>query len=181
MTLNKEEVRKFFKLWFEILTFTNHKYELFPKVDVITQNLEMNIYVTLRDKLWEDEKLLDEYLLQAGVFHTPDEIEIIQSWKRRLKGDYYLIKHLKRYSVFMNAKDDKRLYGVIGISDPIKKTLADKSLPIALKAVFLPFAGKIIYDGVFSVYPVTIGPGIKASFHEEYMQIKKESGIITTL
>ena len=50
-----------------------------------------------------------------------------------------------------------------------------------VEAVLLPFNGKIIYDSIFSRYPVTFGAGIKRRFNDSYQEAKSRFGIITSL
>ncbi len=49
------------------------------------------------------------------------------------------------------------------------------------KMVLLPFEVKIIYDSLIYTYNITYGSGIRKRFNEEYRELKKSVGVITTL
>lgn len=50
-----------------------------------------------------------------------------------------------------------------------------------VKAVLLPFKGKIIYEGVFQSYSLIFGPEYRKSFNQAYQTAKFNSGIIESL
>ncbi|MDR2713308.1 MAG: DUF6398 domain-containing protein [Clostridiales bacterium] len=77
----------------------------------------------------------------------------------------------------MPYDDTKKLYGVCGISDPIKETLPD-NIPFIVETVLLPFRGKIIYDGLFFTFNVSFGKNIRESVRVSYNEAKEKTGII---
>ena len=54
------------------------------------------------------------------------------------------------------------------------------TLPLLIKAVLLPWKGQIIWDGLFTIYNISFGSGIRGSIRESYRQAKA-AGIITSL
>ena len=50
-----------------------------------------------------------------------------------------------------------------------------------VKAVLLPFKGRIVYDGICETYSINFGPGIRTSFQTEYMAAKRKGQIIASL
>jgi hypothetical protein len=54
-------------------------------------------------------------------------------------------------------------------------------LPLYVKTVLLPFQGKIVCDGLFEIYNLYFGGGIKRSLKETYMRAKQNHRIIDTL
>lgn len=54
-------------------------------------------------------------------------------------------------------------------------------LPLMVETVLLPFEGRIIYDSLIMPYSVNFGGGAKKGFQEEYRELKRQSGIITSL
>ncbi|MCL2772213.1 MAG: hypothetical protein FWD71_02590 [Oscillospiraceae bacterium] len=80
----------------------------------------------------------------------------------------------------MTFDEPAKLYGVCGISNPIKAT-APYEVPYIVDTVLLPFKDKIIYDGFIGVYPVSFGKGIRDSMKEMYEKAKEMVGIIENM
>ena len=77
-------------------------------------------------------------------------------------------------------KQPNMLYGVCGISDPIKVTFP-QTLPFLVDMVLLPFMGKVIYDGIASGYNIAFGPGLRRNIKEWFAESQKMYGIFETL
>ncbi len=165
------------------LEFTNRRHQIIPGLTEMVNATMLNPeeVLQIRNKLWEDETLLKEYLQQHGKDMTIREFELINSWKNKLVGKFILLKHLKKYSVFMQEDMGGKLYEVLGISNPIEDIFPPTKLPIYVDAVLMPFEGKIIYDSLLMPYRIQFGSGIKKRFNENYRKIKEKGGIITML
>ena len=181
MMLQTKEIKIFFKIWLELLAFVNDRYDLIknfghPKTAV---GLNLENVGKIKTKLWEDVGIIDEYIDSAWDLPR-EEIHILKGWKNKIKGDFFIVRHLKKYSVFMNDGED-RLYGVLGISCPISDMISSNVLPVMVKAVLLPFKNQIIYDGLLSIYNIQIGPNIRKNMGKTYTEIKGKKGIINNL
>jgi hypothetical protein len=181
MTLLPEERKTFFKNWLGLLAFVNDKYNLVedfnhPKSPV---GINLDSVMKIKTKLWKNVKIIDEYI--DSVRDLPqNDIQILRGWKKKIKGSFIIVRHLKKHSVFMNDKNNL-LYGVIGISCPIYEIIPTDMLPTYVDTVLLPFGDKIIYDSLFSAHNVQFGPNMRRDFNERYMEIKKGKGIIGSL
>jgi len=177
--LSSEDRRLFFEVWLGLLAFVNDKHGLVKGFGHPRKSKEADVHdvVLLRDKLWEDAGIIDEYM-ESGL--APREhIEILNAWKtRRIAGDFLFVRQLKKYAVLMNTDGD-RLYGVLGISDPLSELVA--FLPVMLSTVLLPFRGAVIYDSIIYSERVSFGHNMREDINDEYQRIKAERGIITTL
>jgi hypothetical protein len=103
-----------------------------------------------RDALYEHRELIGQFVTEnpAGLSH--DELEIIASWRHALVGRFYILRHLKTYTIFLSAGDKPyKAYGVLGLADPIEEVVGPY-LPILANAVLLPFKGQITYDGLLA-------------------------------
>jgi hypothetical protein len=69
------------------------------------------------------------------------------------------------------------LYGVLGLTDGLDEIIDPDFLPVAVKAVLLPFKGQIIYDGLFNTYSVSFGSGIRGDLNQTYQRVKQTEGI----
>jgi hypothetical protein len=107
------------------------------------------------------------------------ELEIVRKWKSFVKGSFYILRHLKKYSIFMGNND--HVYAVVGLLSPLEDVIPSYALPLMVEAILLPFKGLIIYDGMFNTYNITIGGGIRANLNHAYMVAKQKERIISTL
>jgi hypothetical protein len=183
MYLGEKDAMMFYKSWLGLLEFTNQRYKIYPGLTemVNAEILNPQEVLQIRNKLWEDDTILEEYLQQYGKSLTMAEFELIKGWKNKVLGRFILLKHLKKYSVFMKEGMGGKLFGVLGLHNSIEDMFPPARLPIYVDAVLMPFEGKIIYDSLLSPYNIRFGSGIKKRFNEDYRNIKERSGIITTL
>ena len=72
-----------------------------------------------------------------------------------------------------------RAYGVLGLTDDFVDILP-QPLPALVRAVLLPWKGRIVCDGLIGTFNVVFGPGIRARLRDTYRYAKAE-GIITSL
>ena len=73
-----------------------------------------------------------------------------------MAGEFYVLRFLKKYTVFLTAKEPTVAYGVVALSEPFEEVI-DQPLPFLCKTVLLPFQGRIVYDGLLSGYNLIIG------------------------
>lgn len=143
--LSGKEKDTFFKLRYDLLLVTNRKLNIindvktvsdlkestWDKLKLIRDNLVNNTTNDIYDTLLQEKK--DEY--------SEIECNIIKEWKEKVPQKYFIVKHQKNYSVFLEAKVEPRLYGVIGISEPISEVTAriTLKLPVYERALLLPW------------------------------------------
>ena len=187
MFLNDDERTIFFKLYFGLLVWVNNKHKI---VDGFTkekypESVDSKAAYSIREKMFQRPEWIDEYLSCVGTGElTEPEREIILSWRKHfIMGQFIVMRHLARYSVFMAGEhtDTAKLYGIAGISHPFSDFYERPALPVIVNAVILPFQDKIIYDGLFSAYNIIIGPGMRRNLNDSYRASKEKYGIIERL
>jgi hypothetical protein len=182
MTLLPEETKTFFRNWLELIAFVNDKHKLVKNFGHPKSPFGINLESInkIDTVLWKNVGIIDEYI--NSVRDLPkDDIQLLKEWKnKKVEGPFIILRHMKNYSVFLDGNNDL-LYGVIGISSPISEMIPDYMLPVAVKTTLIPFGDRIIYDSVFSVSNVQIGPIMRMDYKGRYIEIKKKKGIITTL
>ena len=179
--LKSRDRETFFRNWLGLLAFVNDKYNLVKKFGhpQTPVGLKPESIDKLKTKLWENVAIIDEYI--DSVWDLPkDDIQILKGWKNKVEGSFTILKHLKKYSVFLDDKNDL-LYGVIGITSPISESIPAEILPTMVKTVLLPFGDRIIYDSLFQVYNVQFGSNMRREYKELYSEIKQKKGIKSTL
>jgi hypothetical protein len=184
MILAQEDAALFFKLMWAVQFYVNSRLKLVPQVASVEvyQQLSQEDKLKVRTALYQHIDLLDSFIAENPANLTPAELEIVHGWKQFIAEDFYILKFLKRHTIFLTAKSKSpRVYGVLGLYDAMGDILYGVPLPIMIKTVLLPFKGRIIYDGLFHSYPVLFGPGIRGSLNETYQRAKQNGKIIESL
>jgi hypothetical protein len=182
MQLSPEETVLFYKLRHSVLAYANQRLEVVPDFDD-PDNAGLLVAaekVQIRDALHENLSLLEDFLTDNPYGLSADELAIVASWRHRVAGNFLIVRYLKKYTVFLGTKPE-RLYGVLGLVDPIEAIFAGRRLPIYVKGVLLPFQGQITYDGLLSTYSILFGGGMRSSMKETYNRLKRKEGIIEQL
>jgi hypothetical protein len=175
-----QEIDLFFNIWLGLLAYVNDKHGIskgfgHPQKP---EGLNQKTVAKLEDKLWEHTGVIDEYI--DSVWDMPNEhIQILRGWKKGIAGTFLVLKHLKKYSVFLDD-ENRVLYGVKGINNPISDVL-NRPTPIMTKTMLLPFGEQIIYDSLLYTQNISFGSNIRRELNEMYSEIKQEKGIITCL
>lgn len=164
--LSDQEKELFFKLRYDLLLAANKKLHIVEDIKTVVDLRECSWdeLRLIRDSLvnTKNEAIYDELLQEKKDDYSEIECKIIQDWKKKVPEKYFIVKHLKNYSVFLEEKAEPRLYGVIGISEPLSEvtTRIALKLPVYTKTLLLPFKNKIIYDGVLEPYKIFFGPDV---------------------
>jgi hypothetical protein len=182
MILPEEDAKQFYKLYNSLLFKLNEKFEIFKDLkspsDLLSSDL--NDLMKLKEKLYASPELIDSFVKENPMNLSPDELEIVSSWKDFVKARFYVVRHLKDYTVFLDPQATPKAYGVIGIAFPLEEILGSY-LPRMVEATLLPFRDKIVYDGTIMPFNLFFGSGIRRSINDSYMQAKASFGIITSL
>lgn len=187
MNLTQSEISLFYKLWYDLVWGINEKHKVIPhfKKPVYGARIAVSMeeFMKIRNAMWENPEWIDKFLSDNdnGEF-TEQERGVIADWRKHfVRGKFLIMKHLAKYSVLMTFGDTPALlYGVCGISDPIKDAIP-YPVPFPAELVLLPFKEKIIYDSLATTYNVTFGSGMRASAKEWYDEAKNKYGIIEVL
>ncbi len=143
-------------------------------------SVEPSAFIGLRDALWADDSLREAFIAENPAKLAQADLDLVASWKYRVAGQFFVIRHLKKYTVFLSGDGPARAYAVLGLVSSIEEIIGPY-LPIYVKAVLLPFEGKIIYDSLLSPYNVTFGGGYRSDLNNSYRRVQEHEGIITTL
>ncbi len=182
MHLSIDETQRFYTIWFPLLHYVNQQQKLIP--DFPAQYGDASVdpqdAITLREALWADDALREGFIAENPANLSADDLALVDSWKHRVAGNFYIFRYLKKHTVFLSSESPTRAFGVLGLVSPIEEIIGPY-LPILIKTVLLPFEDRIIYDSLFSSYPIHFGGGYRRSLKEGYNRIQEREGIITTL
>jgi hypothetical protein len=182
MRLAPWQTRRFYHIWFALLRFVNDQRHLVPAFASLRdeQALSPADELQLRDALWADETLLEDFLVTNPADLASRDLDVVASWRSRLAGNFFVVRSFKRYTVFLSEHTPQHAYGVVGLLRTIEEA-ARLPLPFYTRAVLLPFEGQITYDGLLHSSAVSFGPRIRRVLADVYRHAKEREGIITSL
>lgn len=180
--LPEEDERRFFRIWWPLLSFVNEKRRLvagWPK-EPEPAGVDCASADKLRDALWQDDALREAFITANPARLSERELDIVESWRHRVAKSFLIVRHRKGHSVFLDEGPPPCAYEVTGLHDPIGKIIG-LQLPVAAEAVLLPFEGRIVYDGLMKRYSVSFGPGIRRQIAAAYRAAREAGGVVTRL
>ncbi|MBI4671908.1 MAG: hypothetical protein HY741_09620 [Chloroflexi bacterium] len=182
MNLQSHETERFYRIWWALLSYVNAQQHLVPDLppQPAPGSLNPNDAMKLRNALWAEDSLRERFIAEDPAALPPTDLELVATWKYRVAAKFFVVKHLKKYSVFLDDRDPPRAYGVLGLVSPIENVIGPY-LPILVEAVLLPFEDKIIYDSLLTPYRISFGPGIRGNLNTQYRDAQERAGIITSL
>jgi hypothetical protein len=183
MRLDPDDCRLFYRLHKALMLFVNRRLQLVqppaaPAGEIIAFPPEDRL--KLRDALLKHMDLIDAFADENPFQHSEEELRIVRSWKDLVAGDFYVLRFLKKYTVFLTAKEPTAAYGVVALSEPFEEVI-DQPLPFFCKTVLLPFQGRIVYDGLLWGYHLIIGSNMTRELNDAYNGAKKRYGVVTSL
>jgi len=182
MYLSESKVERFYSVWFSLLHFVNQHRNVVPSFPKKWRdaNVPPEVAVPVRDALWENDELLEAFIAENPAQLSQDDLALVESWKHHVAGNFFIFRHLKKYTIFVDENSPANAYGVHGITGPLEEIIGPY-LPIYVKAVLLPFEDRIIYDSLLSSYPIHFGGGIKRSLNETYRRAQERGNLIISL
>ncbi|MGC1378983.1 MAG: hypothetical protein WA821_22330 [Anaerolineales bacterium] len=181
MILTPEDAKLFFELAWKLQYYVNQQHSAYKSIKSRDEyaRLPAEKKLETRDALWDHPELINAYVSKNPDALPPEQLEIIRRWKSSLRGTFYILRHLKKGSIFIG--DGDQVYSVVGLQDELKDMLPPYGLPIMTKAILLPFKGQIIYDGLLESYNIHFGGGIRSRLNHTYTVAKEKERIITSL
>jgi hypothetical protein len=182
MHLTEQEVERFYGIWFPLLHYVNQKLKLVPEFPEKwrTGVASPEVAVKLRNALWQNDRVREAFIDENPAQLTKDDLALVAGWQHRVAGNFFIFRHLKKYSVFIDTETPPHGYGVTGITDSIVD-MVGPYLPVYVEAVLIPFEDRIIYDSLLAPYNMYFGSGYRSSLKDAYRDIQERDGIITTL
>ena len=182
MNLQPNECDQFYRIWWSLLNYVNNQLNLINDFSsqLETGNIKQQDAAVIRNALWASDRLLQDFIDSNPNNLSDADLELAASWKNRIAAKFFIMRHLQKYSLFLNDSDNLIVYGVIGIVSPIVEMLP-LPLPIMVDAVLLPFGDKIIFDSLLNPYRVSFGSGIRKNLNNQLRHAQELRGVVTTL
>jgi hypothetical protein len=181
MQLSRADAEQFFKLYPALLVYVNERKKILDNVtgpdNFMLRPAEERMRV--RDELYEDIGLIDAFVRENPFDFASQELDIVQSWKNYLKDEFYILKHLKKHTIFLSTSSPCIAYGVLSLADLLKDMFPYP--PVLVQGVLLPFKNRIVYDGYLASYNISFGGGVRRMLNNSYNEAKASYGIVTKL
>jgi Domain of unknown function (DUF6398) len=183
MLLEPQDVQLFFRLHRTLMFFVNQRLKVIPDDPATPEAfaaLSPEIRLKVCDAFLGRTDLIESFVGRNSARLPDDELDIVRSWRNLVAGKFYVLRYLKKYTVFLSTDDQPVAYGVLALSQPFGELIGPR-LPVLTRTVLLPFRGKIVYDGLITGYAISFGPGIRRSLDESFQEAKARAGIVTSL
>lgn len=187
MILSPTDAEAFFKMWGHLDAYVCRRTGAVPGIaspNDVREKCSTEDLARVRRALWTDPGILEAFSSDNPFGLSAEEIEEVRRFRHAVRGEFYVERCLKDYAVFLSVGDNPRAFEVRGLHDRIDEIL-QRTRPVGhaamVETVLLPFRGRIVWDGLAVVNPLTFGPGIRRSFREAYLRAKERGEIITSL
>ena len=179
MKLPAEDAELFYKLYHSLWFYVNMKLKLIDDINSPNEffGCSLQEIIKIREELFKNPQLIDSFIDTNPMKFSPDELEIIKSWKNFIKEKLLIFRYLKNYTIFLDINNPPKAYGVLALRSYFDEIIESK-LPIIVDAILLPFKDSIIYDGILSNYPIIFGRNKRNEFNDIYQEAKFRYGII---
>ena len=178
--LSDRDGKLFFQIWIPMLVEANKKYRVsvLDNGEVFMNLANPSVMKSLANKIWMDDKFIDEYLAKSKNL-SPEERSIIQSWKRRVSGFFIIVRLTNNGAIMIGENND--VYQVLGLQSTWDEMIGGRALPLTLETTLLPFKNSIVSDGLVSLNMVQVGPNMTKSFNATYRKAVEEEKVIKSL
>ncbi len=182
MKLPKEDAELFYEIMWTLQLFANRQKKIFPEIKTVEQikSATLDEKLKIRQALYDNPNFFDLFVEKKPENFSEDRLEIVRNWNNRVAGEFYVERFLKRYTIFVSSKGDN-VYGVTAFFDDFDEMFHPSQLPVLVRAVLLPFKGRVVNDGIMQNYNVHFGGGIRRRLKETYLTAKQNSRIIESL
>lgn len=177
MVLPQNTAHAFIQLHGELMLFAGQEIGDLPAKMTVVELLRQGAegFVKYRELIYQDLTIIDRYIASLKGEVTDQLLEDVDGFRHYIRGDFYIMKHYRKYTVLMG---NDRLYGILGLSQSIEEIVPKWALPAMVETVILPFRGYYIYDGLMMGSHISFGRNMKASMNDQFKKLKAVHGII---
>ncbi len=181
MKLEPKEARMFYKLMVPLQFFVNCELNIIEGIP----DLQAYGAATFADKfkvrntLFDNLPLIDKFIDENPQDIPLNELSIVSSWKRFLVGDFFIFRHTKDHTIFIDH--DERAFEVLGLTAPLRDVFPDHLIPQVVTCILLPFKENIITDGFFAARQFLIENDLKKRLADIYSEARRTQSVFKTL
>src|SRR4030095_10590156 len=118
MNLSSDDFKTFLQIHLKLLYYTGHELNFIKSKSTFEEfvMLPMTEKYKCRNGLLDNEYLLEQYIAENLDQLSTRDINILTSFKKRITGDFIIVKCLKKHAIFIHAKSNK-MYTVYALND----------------------------------------------------------------
>lgn len=145
------------------------------------RELPFDKQMEVREAFATNPEYVERFVAENPSNLSSDDLRVALSWRIPLAGEFYLIKHLKKHSIFISNAESPQVYGVVGLTKTLAEIIPADQLPLRINALLLPIGGKIVYDGLLPVLETDISRDDCQQLTAVYQSAKEGPGVLTAL
>ena len=171
--LGDDVAKNFYNLYFSLLEYVNNKYHIDTSLKKIYKQeyLDPNRLMPIIEYLFEDkEKIIDAYIKDNPHNFNSEDLEKVSKFKQGIRGMFTIAKYEEDYTAIL-ASD--RVYMIKGLNSNIDEVIPYHNIPCIVTTSLFPYDGVIIYDGLLSTYPISMGTSFAKIVEKEYNEDMK--------
>jgi hypothetical protein len=184
MLISQSAALHFISLYHMLLYYAGTTRDVLPPGMSFDDFLEeaTNTKAECRDAIYSPHPLISDFGSNNSDILSEKEQEVLKAWAaHHVKGDFVMLRHLKKHTIFLNTADPGVAYGVLGLTTDLKEIVPNGYLPVYVRTVLLPYEGVIVCDGLVAMHNMLIGPNMSRNMREEYKELEKAGLVLTTL
>ena len=123
MILDTDDSEQFFKLHKALMLFVNQQLKIVKPPTGSSKNivsLPPDQRLKVRDALVEHIDLIDAFVEENPYKLNPNELGIVRSWHDLVAGDFFVLRFLKKHTIFLTAKEPAVAYGVVATQRTVR-------------------------------------------------------------
>ena len=171
--LGDDVAKGFYNLYFSLLEYVNNKYHVNTSVKKIykQEQLDPNQLMPIIEYLFEDkEKIIDAYLKDNPHNFDSEDLEKVSKFKQGIRGMFTIAKYEEDYTALLSSD---RVYMIKGLNSNIDEVIPYHDIPCIVTTSLFPYDGVIVYDGLLSTYPISMGTSFAKMVEKEYNEDMK--------
>ncbi len=168
--LGDDVAKGFYNLYFSLLEYVNNKYHVNTNIKKIykQENLDPNNLMPIIEYLFKNkEKIIDNYLKDNPHKLDNKSLEKVSKFKHGIRDMFTIAKYEEDYTALL-ASD--RVYMIKGLNSNIDEVIPYEDIPCIITTSLFPYEGVIVYDGLFSTYPISMGTSFEKMVEKEYRE-----------
>lgn len=168
MVLPAEDAKLVFKLYCALMQFANEQLQAAGAANTAYTSLTGAQRRAVAEAFVTRLELIDEFVAANPASLSPEELEIVSSWRHLVAGRFIALRQLKEHMILLPCDDTPTAYGVLGLSDSLQERIP-VPLPAVVETVLLPFKGKIVYDGlIVTARSLTFDKATRRQFEDDF-------------
>ena len=171
--LGDDVAKGFYNLYFSLLEYINNKYYIDTSLKKIykQESLDPNQLMPIIEYLFKDkEKIIDAYLKDNPHNFDSEDLEKVSKFKQGIRGMFTIAKYEEDYTAVLSSD---RVYMIKGLNSNIDEVIPYRDIPCIVTTSLFPYDGVIVYDGLLSTYPISMGTSFVKMVEKEYNEDMK--------